>query len=227
MRWQFAPDEAFAQHVLPDPCVQIVVGPAGATVMGVVTRRFSVVLTGARFVLGLKFRPGGFRPFVPAAVSTFTNRSAPLRDVFPRADDEHQRALACRGDGRGVVDVLESLLCACDPAPDPRLDEVYAIVDRIATDGTLLTVERATRELGTSRRSLQRLLKTYVGVTPKWLIRLYRLKEAAARIEAGEVDDWADLALRLGYADQAHFVNDFRRLVGQSPARYAQSVGKG
>ena len=60
-----------------------------------------------------------------------------------------------------------------------------------------------------------------MGAAPKWLIRLYRIKEAAARIEDGDVGGWADLAARLGYADQAHFINDFRRLIGRSPGRYA------
>jgi AraC-like DNA-binding protein len=60
-----------------------------------------------------------------------------------------------------------------------------------------------------------------VGAGPKWLIRLYRIKEAAARIEEGDVVDWADLAGQLGYADQSHFINDFRRLVGRSPGEYA------
>ncbi|MBA2641066.1 MAG: helix-turn-helix transcriptional regulator [Nocardioidaceae bacterium] len=32
---------------------------------------------------------------------------------------------------------------------------------------------------------------------------------------------WADLARRLGYADQAHFTNAFFAIVGVPPARYA------
>jgi methylphosphotriester-DNA--protein-cysteine methyltransferase len=75
-----------------------------------------------------------------------------------------------------------------------------------------------------SPRSLQRVFRTYVGVGPKWIIRLYRIKEAAARIEDGNVTTWADLALRLGYADQAHFVDDFRRIIGRPPARYAGAI---
>jgi AraC-like DNA-binding protein len=37
--------------------------------------------------------------------------------------------------------------------------------------------------------------------------------------------DWADLAGQLGYADQSHFINDFRRLVGRSPGEYAVRRG--
>jgi AraC-like DNA-binding protein len=81
-----------------------------------------------------------------------------------------------------------------------------------------------TREFGLGLRKLQRLFDDYVGVSPKWVIQRYRLHEAAERIAAGRVADFADLALELGYADQAHFNRDFKKLVGRSPAEYARSL---
>ena len=72
-------------------------------------------------------------------------------------------------------------------------------------------------------RQLQRLFKEYVGVSPKWVIQRYRLFDAAERIAAGTIVKGADLALELGYADQAHFIRDFKT-VGRSPADYARSI---
>jgi methylphosphotriester-DNA--protein-cysteine methyltransferase len=59
-----------------------------------------------------------------------------------------------------------------------------------------------------------------VHVTPKWVLRRVRLHEAAERMADGG-GDWAALALDLGYFDQAHFSNDFKAVVGRSPAEYA------
>jgi len=73
-------------------------------------------------------------------------------------------------------------------------------------------------------RQLQRLFREYVGVTPKWVIQRYRLIEAAERLATGVTEDFAGLALDLGYADQAHFIRDFKKLVGRPPAGYARSV---
>lgn len=64
----------------------------------------------------------------------------------------------------------------------------------------------------------------WVLQSPTWMIRRYRIQEAAARLEAGDVHSWSDLALDLGYADQSHFSNDFRRFVGRPPATYARSL---
>jgi AraC-like DNA-binding protein len=52
------------------------------------------------------------------------------------------------------------------------------------------------------------------------VLRRLRLQEAAERMADG-AGDWAALAVDLGYFDQAHFINDFRRVVGRSPAEYA------
>jgi AraC-like DNA-binding protein len=97
------------------------------------------------------------------------------------------------------------------------------ITYRIAEDRELVRVEQVVREFSLPLRQLQRLFADYVGVGPKWVIQRYRLHEAAERIAAGEVTDFADLALELAYADQAHFIRDFRKLVGSTPAQYARS----
>jgi AraC-like DNA-binding protein len=74
---------------------------------------------------------------------------------------------------------------------------------------------------GVSVRTLQRLFRRHVGVSPKWVLQRYRLHEAAERMAAGEATDLASLAQDLGYFDQAHFGNDFRRYVGVPPSAYA------
>jgi AraC-like DNA-binding protein len=88
-------------------------------------------------------------------------------------------------------------------------------------DPSIARVEDLTERFGMSARTLQRLFRRYVGVGPKWVLQRYRLHEAAERIADGYSGDWAALALDLGYFDQAHFIKDFKALVGCSPAEYA------
>ena len=223
LRWDLG-DDVFEQRVLPDPCVQIVVDPERASVMGVVTGAFSVTLTGSRLVLGLKFRAGGFYPFIRRPVWSFTNQTVPVSQCF-HVDDSHLVRRAALGDGPGIVAALETLLRDARPVMDDSLEEVFRMADAIAADATLLTVEQAAREFGVRPRSLQRAFRRYIGVGPKWMIRRCRIQEAAARLESGDVPTLSDLAGSLGYADQSHFINDFRRLVGRSPTRYTQSLG--
>jgi AraC-like DNA-binding protein len=69
-------------------------------------------------------------------------------------------------------------------------------------------------------RTLQRRFADHIGISPKAVIRRYRLYEAAEAAREAEID-WGALAADLGYADQAHLVRDFRAGFGVTPAAYA------
>jgi AraC-like DNA-binding protein len=69
-------------------------------------------------------------------------------------------------------------------------------------------------------RSLQRLFSRYVGVSPKWVIRRYRLHELLEQMHSGRHLDWAQVAIDLGYFDQAHLINDFKSITGYAPTEY-------
>jgi AraC-like DNA-binding protein len=75
-----------------------------------------------------------------------------------------------------------------------------------------------------NKRTLQRLFAKYVGVSPKWVIQRYRLHEAAEQLAAGSSIGQAALAADLGYSDQAHFVRDFKSVVGMTPLAYARQA---
>jgi AraC-like DNA-binding protein len=75
------------------------------------------------------------------------------------------------------------------------------------------------RHAGYSKRTLQRLFREYVGVSPKWVLQRVRLHEAAERMAGGE-GDWPRLALELGFFDQAHFIKAFKAVIGLTPGDY-------
>ena len=73
---------------------------------------------------------------------------------------------------------------------------------------------------GAGVRQLQRMFAEYVGVNPKWVIERYRMFEAVAALEAADTVSLADLAVRLGYSDQAHFNKQFKQITGVGPGAY-------
>ncbi len=222
VRWDLRGQPPHEQAILPYPNVNLGFEADGAGVFGVDRSIFTRRLAGQGKALGLRFRPGGFRPFYGQPVATLTDRVVPAREVLgPPADTAWAAVMADGADDAAMVAAAERLLRAADPVPDPVAAEVAGMVDRITADAGLRRVAALAGALGLPERRLQRLFADYVGVSPKWVMRRARLHEAASAAAAGEPVDWALLARDLGYADQAHLTRDFTATLGLSPARYA------
>jgi AraC-like DNA-binding protein len=61
-------------------------------------------------------------------------------------------------------------------------------------------------------------------LSPNWSIGSCRLRELIEKIHSGQELDWAQVALDLGYADQAHMANDFKSIVGYTPTDYRKQA---
>jgi AraC-like DNA-binding protein len=222
VRWDLRGQPAHEQKVLPHPNVNLVFEATGPGIFGVDHSIFTRRLSGEQKAIGIRFRPGGFRPFYGQPVAGLNDRVVPAREVFgPRAEAECAAAMAPDADDHAMVAAAVRLLRGFGATPDPVVDQVAGIVDRIAADPGLRRVAALAEAAGLSERRLQRLFTEYVGVSPKWVMRRARLHEAARRADDGEAVDWATLAFDLGYADQAHLTRDFTDTIGIPPARYA------
>jgi AraC-like DNA-binding protein len=230
VRWDLIGRPPFRSEVLSHPSVNVSVesgteprfgfGMPAVLVHGVVTRRFTVDLTGAGRVTAVKFRPGGFAAFTGARPARNTveplgrelglSAGRLLADVLAPEDDDDRAA------------ALDAALVPLAPEPADAYLDLLGVVGAMVEDRELVRVDQVAALGGLSVRSLQRLFAGYVGVSPKAVLARYRLQDAAAAIDAGEVDDLAGLATSLGWFDQAHFSRDFRAVVGVPPSVYLQ-----
>jgi AraC-like DNA-binding protein len=89
--------------------------------------------------------------------------------------------------------------------------------------------------LGVAERTLERAFNRAVGIPPKVFHRMRRCCEAARSIrhacgahltptleQSAARCNWAAIASDAGYADQAHFIREFRALTGVTPVAYAR-----
>ncbi len=219
-----------------------------ALVYGIPRRPFVRKLQGAGITLGVRFRAGCFYPFWRKDVALLTGRTVAAREVFgpdadrwlaavldaePGAEPDEARNTVPGAWCNTVLDprfepakaaamarAAEAALLTQLPDVDPRAELAADIVGLAMEDRTIIKVEQLAERTGMSVRALQRLFHRYVGVTPKWVIKRFRLQEAAERIERDAAASWTELAAELGYFDQAHFIKDFKAVLGQTPAQY-------
>jgi AraC-like DNA-binding protein len=223
VRWQV--DGEHRQQVVPQPRIHLAAEAGRLFVHGTNRAPFYRLLRGRGLALGTAFHPGGFRPFVQTPVSALTDRVVPAGDVFGQDDRPVAAAVQATEKADEMVAAVEQYLLALEPWPDPAGDRVSELVRMAEQDTSVTRAEELARRAGVSLRTLQRLFTSYLGVGPKWVIQRFRLLDAAAAAHAGRDVPWADLALELGFADQAHLTRVFSRVVGTPPATYARDPG--
>jgi len=220
VRWDLGDRPPYRQEVVTHPCVNLVFEPHGAAVFGVQRRRDSRLLRGSGWAVGVKFRPGGFSGFLARPVHEITDRAQALDAVFGADGARLAAEAAARPEPAAKIALAEGFLRERMPPPDPEVELVLAVVADLLEVDPGARVQEIARRHAVSTRTLQRLFRRHVGVGPKWVLRRHRLQEAAEQLAAGERRDWTRLALDLGYFDHAHFIRDFRAVVGRSPAEY-------
>lgn len=234
--WRRPVATSFEQRVLSHPVTHLTVEDAdggrlhgldvpGTLLHGVVTRVFTVELPPAGRVAAVAFQPGGLAALLGTDVRHLTDRVVPAGAVLgPWCDDLGRDVLAVTDEARRrdlvaahLGHVLEARLDAV------REDAAYRLVReavRLMRDRELVAVADVAERLAVSPRTLQRWFARYVGVSPLWVLRRYRLQDAAAAIDAGQGHDLAGLATSLGFADHAHLARAFTAVVGVPPSRY-------
>lgn len=75
-----------------------------------------------------------------------------------------------------------------------------------------------------SSRQLQRQFQDVVGVSAKMLARAIRFEEIRKRLMFDPDQSLTALAYEYGYADQAHFIHDFKEFADRSPGEFARDM---
>jgi AraC-like DNA-binding protein len=84
------------------------------------------------------------------------------------------------------------------------------------------TVDTMADDVGISRAQLHRKMKEMTGIATGKFLRNLRMEQAARLLREGKINV-AQIADRVGYADQAHFSTAFKSHFGQSPSEYAET----
>jgi hypothetical protein len=103
--WDVRGQPSHTQHVFAHPVVNVSFQDGGpGMVTGVRTALSSRTLSGAGRVLGIMFRPAGFRPLLGRALSTIRDATLPWAAVVGvAAADDLARAVAAAPDGEAMA----------------------------------------------------------------------------------------------------------------------------
>lgn len=120
----------------------------------------------------------------------------------------------------------DSLLDTTERALDGGLDESdgglarCAEAVRLLEDAPARPVADIAAALGISHGHLDREFTRVVGLSPRTLARVLRVRRLLESIDVGGGIPWTRLAADLGWYDQAHLVRDVTRHTGVPPSAY-------
>lgn len=221
-RWRLPVGAERAQLTLTYPGCNAVITEEEASLYGPAPRVARRTLTGSGWVVGVLLQPAATTIIGHLPAQTLVGAREPLLD----APERHiRRAMQEAGDAQQVVtQLLEAWLrpLALQVTASGLLaNEACRLAEE---DESIVTVHELAGRLGTTERTLHRLLRSQVGVTAKWLIERRRLQDAATALRQQPDLPLAALAAQLGYADQAHFHKRFAETVGWTPAQLRQRI---
>jgi methylphosphotriester-DNA--protein-cysteine methyltransferase len=118
------------------------------------------------------------------------------------------------------IDILQRFLI--DRLAGARVNGVVAAaLDAIQRAHGCFRVADVAAACGVSERHLNRLMRTWIGYSPKRFGRVVRFQETLKEMEHAPVLSGAALASQAGYFDQAHLTLDMTQLAGATPRQVA------
>ncbi|WP_310976660.1 MULTISPECIES: helix-turn-helix domain-containing protein [unclassified Amycolatopsis] len=207
------------KRIVPDGCVDLVVGGGTAFVAGPDTAAWWSETEGV--VSGVRLVPGRAAAVLGVAADELRDRRVPVSELWGRSSAERLvegvvspvSAVAERVTGVPPPDFAVAELIARLEAGVARVGDAAALLGR---SGAAALGQPAAG--GVSERRLRRRFVQAVGYGPATYLRVSRFQRAVAL--APRVPGLAALAAAAGYADQAHLSRDCRALTGLTPRDY-------
>ncbi len=177
---------------------------------GVVTVRPS----GPLGLLLVRLKPEAAARLIGERMQEFVNEKIDLGDLFNAGDVSLLGEMLMEASDSAtrfarVENFLLRNLRQCQPNP------VVCRAAQCLRRSPSLRVRRLAAQLDVGERHLSRCFRAMFGTSPKQFARVARIEKILAMRRGGSA--WSDIAYACGFADQAHMINDFVAIVGETP----------
>ncbi|NUO80670.1 helix-turn-helix transcriptional regulator [candidate division KSB1 bacterium] len=235
--WQIEAPPSFAnpaqEKILPDGCTEIIFNLADrfqrfhadgtieqqprVLVVGQMRQHVTIAPTGSVQLFGIRFKPGGAFPFLRMPLHELTDQILGATEMWRDFSNELEERLHHARSFKERVRFAESALTQRLQLEGDRAVEL--LVERIIATAGCRSVAHLARDIGLSKRQLERRFQISVGLSPKLLARIIRFQRVFKAIEENP-HGWSNVALACGYYDQAHLIHDFKAFSGQNPSAF-------
>lgn len=167
--------------------------------------------------LSIGFGPYLLSRFLKLPMSLLAGRFIDAETLFLKQDlhDLREKALAARNDYEIIKAVEHFFLSYFNEAQDLQL----ATACHHIASNRYQRVSQLSDALNLSSRTLLNKFNNKIGLSPKELMKIHRIN-SSLNVQVHNPENLTDLAYKLGYFDQAHFIHDFKETLDITPEKY-------
>lgn len=171
-------------------------------------------------VLGIRFHEGGAYPFLGLPMVELQNEFQVLEalngaELLRLHSQLHEaKSLIAR------IHLIEAWLLNRLSQGKEQHSLIPESLTRLRAGQAQLSIPDLAKDLAISQRQLERLYQHQVGMTPNQYARLHRVERARLALKHMQNRSTTQLAMALGFYDQAHFIREFSAVIGMTPYAY-------
>ncbi len=166
-------------------------------------------------LVAVRFKPAGAAQFFEFPLSEITDQVMSLDNLLGLEGRALQERILNAKDNTLRFGVLtQYLVNRLGRGPEDVL--VRAAVRLIGNGET--NYDSLARKIGLSKRQIERVFKTNVGISPAMLSRIFRFQKFLALAKREPAMKLIDVSQECGYYDQSHFIKEFKAFSGVSPS---------
>lgn len=173
-------------------------------------------------MLVVQLDPAGILPFIHRSAHELNNQVIAATDIFGEEFKEIRKAIIEAEEIREKFQIIEEwLLHRLDDTKKPN-----PILVTLLEELKAKPVKQHAKVINSYPKSQKHLIsqfKKYFGLTPKVMHRIYRFNEILQEIHSKKSVTWSQVAYDFDYADQSHFIKEFKEFSGFNPQEFIVS----
>ena len=177
-------------------------------------------------VLGVCFYPFAFKTMFGFPAVELNHQFFDINTLLGQEGSRlEEQVVMARGHEERIQAVSSYLQGKLDLGEHPDIG-IQASVHELLRSRGGSRIEQLAQTLQLSRRQFERNFKAAVGIPPKLYARIARFQAAVQAPHKIPVSSLSDIAYYCGYADQSHFIREFKTFSGISPRQYFNITDK-
>lgn len=169
---------------------------------------------------GMRFTLFGFNQLFNIPAHHFTDNNFSANDVWGKEILLLQEQLYEAPDDTAIFAILtEWIVAHLSKCSLPQITQWNHLEKKINDPGISVS-DLVSRHLGYSQKHAIQLFKNHAGTGPNAIKKMIRFDRAVQNISQCPVRSWAGFAYDCGFADQSHFIREFKSFSGYTPLEY-------